>query len=127
MASPRARALLGRAREREIIDRLLANVRTGQSGVLVIRGDAGIGKTALLQYAAQEAPDFRIADIAGVESEMEFPFAGAHQLCAPMFKRLDALPEPERNALSVPLGLRSCTAPDPFLVRLAVLARPPAG
>src|SRR4051794_24015476 len=122
MASPRARALLGRGREREIIDRLLANVRNGQSGVLVIRGDAGIGKTALLQYAAQEAPDFRIADIAGVESEMELPFAGVHQLCAPMFERLDALPEPQRNALSVALGLRSGTAPDRFLVALAVLS-----
>src|SRR4051794_35601143 len=121
MASPRARALLGRGREREIIDRLLANLRSGQSGVLVIRGDAGIGKTALLQYAAREAPDFRIADIAGVESEMELPFAGVHQLCAPMFERLDALPEPQRNALSVALGLRSGTAPDRFLVALAVL------
>src|SRR3954452_13971195 len=122
MASPGARALLGRAREREIIDRLLANVRSGQSGVLVIRGDAGIGKTALLQYAAQEAPDFRIAEIAGVESEMELAFAGVHQLCAPMFERLDALPEPQRNALSVALGLRSGTAPDRFLVALAVLS-----
>src|SRR3954453_9552833 len=125
MASPGARALLGRAREREIIDRLLANLRSGQSGVFVIRGDAGIGKTALLRYAAREAPDFRIADIAGVESEMEVPFAGVHPLCAPMFERLDALPEPQRIARSVALGVRSGTAPDRFLVALAVLGRLP--
>ena len=64
--------------------RLLANVRRGQSAVLVIRGEAGIGKTALLRYCARQASGFRVAQIAGVEAEMELPFAGVHQLCAPM-------------------------------------------
>ena len=72
-----------------MLDQLLANVRQGQSAVLVVRGEAGIGKTALLRHAARQASGFRIAQIAGVEAEMELPFAGVHQLCAPMFARLD--------------------------------------
>src|SRR4051794_4537595 len=122
MAPDRGPAFLGRTSEREHLDRLLANVRGGQSGVLVIRGEAGIGKTALLRYAARQAPGFRVAQIAGVEAEMELPFAGVHQLCAPMFSRLDALPEPQRDALGVALGLASGDAPDRFLVALAVLS-----
>jgi DNA-binding CsgD family transcriptional regulator len=118
----RAWGLLGRAHEREALDRLLANVRGGQSGVLVIRGDAGIGKTALLRYVARQASDFRVAQIAGVEAEMELPFAGVHQLCAPMLERLDTLPEPQRKALSVALGLAPGDPPDRFLVALAVLS-----
>jgi DNA-binding CsgD family transcriptional regulator len=122
MDPDRAWGLLGRAHEREALDRLLANVRGGQSGVLVIRGDAGIGKTALLRYVARQASDFRVAQIAGVEAEMELPFAGVHQLCAPMLDRLDTLPEPQRKALSVALGLAPGDSPDRFLVALAVLS-----
>ena len=122
MATNGARALLGRTREREQLDRLLANVRSGQSGVLVVRGEAGIGKTALLRYAAAQASDFRLAQIAGVEAEMELPFAGVHQLCAPMLDQRNALPEPQRKALSVALGLSPGDAPDRFLVALAVLS-----
>src|SRR3954470_23483676 len=122
MAINGARALLGRTREREQLDRLLANVRSGQSGVLVVRGEAGIGKTALLRYAAAQASDFRIAQIAGVEAEMELPFAGVHQLCAPMLDQRHALPEPQRKARSVALGLSPGAAPDRFLVALAVLS-----
>ena len=122
MAATRAPGFLGRTSERELLDRLLADVRGGQSAVLVIRGEAGIGKTALLRYAARRASGFRVAQVAGVEAEMELPFAGIHQLCAPMFARLDALPTPQRDALSVALGLSSGDPPDRFLVALAVLS-----
>ena len=84
MAVQRPPAFLGRAGERAVLDRLLETARAGQSAVLLIRGEAGIGKTALLRYAAREAGGFRVAQIAGVESEMELPFAGLHRLCAPM-------------------------------------------
>jgi DNA-binding CsgD family transcriptional regulator len=114
--------LLGRAGERELLDRLLGDVRRGQSAVLVVRGEPGIGKTALLRYAAREASGFRIARVAGVEAEMEFPLAAVHQLCGPLAGRVAALPEPQRKALSVVLGLSSGDAPDRFLVALAVLS-----
>ena len=100
MAGFRSPGFRGRSSERAVLDRLLENVRGGQSAVLVIRGEAGVGKTALLRYAARQAAGFRVAQIAGVESEMELPFAGLHQLCAPMLDRLDALPEPQRQALA---------------------------
>jgi DNA-binding CsgD family transcriptional regulator len=122
MAARRPPVLLGRARERQAFDRLLENVRRGQSAVLVVRGEAGVGKTALLHHCARQAAGFRVARIAGVEAEMELPFAGLHQLCAPMLGRLDALPEPQRDALCVALGLSSGDAPDRFLVALAVLS-----
>lgn len=120
-ASP-ALDLLGRTSECEVLDRLLANVRRGQSAVLVLRGDAGIGKTALSRYAARRASGFRVVQIAGIESEMELPFAGLHQLCGPMLDRLGALPAPQRAALSVAFGLSSGEAPDRFLVALAALS-----
>src|SRR5918994_1403524 len=122
MAGRRPSGLLGRADERELLDRLLENVRAGQSAVLVIRGEAGVGKTALLHHCARQASGFRVARIAGVESEMELPFAGLHQLCAPMLGRLGALPEPQQVALGVALGLSSGPAPDRFLVGLAALS-----
>jgi DNA-binding CsgD family transcriptional regulator len=122
MAAPRPPALLGRASEREALDRLLEGVRGGQSAVLVVRGEAGVGKTALLHHGARQASGFRVARIAGVESEMELPFAGLHQLCAPMLERLGALPEPQQAALCVALGLSSGAAPDRFLVALAALS-----
>src|ERR671911_1176016 len=121
MAGRRSPVLLGRADERELLDRLLENVRAGQSAVLVVRGEAGVGKTALLHHGARQASGFRVARIAGVESEMELPFAGLHQLCAPMLGRLGALPEPQQVALGVALGLSSGPAPDRFLVGLAAL------
>jgi DNA-binding CsgD family transcriptional regulator len=105
-----------------VLDRLLADVRQGDSRVLVIRGEAGIGKTALMRYAARQASGFRIAQAVGVEAEMELPFAGVHQLCAPMLPRLADLPRPQQDALSVALGLASGSAPDRFLVGLAVLS-----
>src|SRR4051794_20755438 len=121
MAVQRAPAFLGRAGERDVLHRVLETARGGQSAVLVIRGEAGIGKTALVRYAAREAGGFRVAQIAGVESEMELPFAGLHRLCAPMLAKLNALPDPQQSALRVSFGLSSGDAPDRFLVALAAL------
>jgi hypothetical protein len=117
-----APAFQGRSSEREVLDRLLENVRGGESGVLVIRGQPGVGKSALLHYAAREADGFRVARTAGVESEMELPFAALHQLCAPMLDRLDALPRPQQRALGVAFGLTAGDTPDRFLVALAALS-----
>src|SRR3954468_8828044 len=122
MAPGRAPVLLGRAAERELLDRLFENVGAGRSASLVVRGEAGVGKTALLHYCARQASGFRVARIAGVESEMELPFAGLHQLCAPMLGRLGALPQPQQAALGVALGLSSGPAPDRFLAALATLS-----
>ena len=100
---------------------MLGNVRGGQSAVLVIRGEAGVGKTALLDHCAGQASGFRVVRLAGVQAEMELPFAAVHQLCGRMLDRLDAVPEPQRNALSVALGLSAGEPPDRFFVALAVL------
>ena len=113
---------VGRSSESGLLDGLLARVRGGESEVLVIRGEAGIGKTALLRYAARQASGYRVAELTGVEAEMELPFAGIHQLCGTMLDRLDALPAPQRDALSVALGLAVGEVPDRFLVGLAVLS-----
>jgi DNA-binding CsgD family transcriptional regulator len=113
--------LWGREQQCGVLDGLLADVRAGRSRVLVIRGEPGIGKTALLGYAAGTAPGFRVARAEGVESEMELPFAALHQLCGRMLSRLGRLPGPQREALGVAFGLCSGSAPDRFLVGLAVL------
>src|SRR4051794_15031932 len=118
--SPRA-VLLGRADERATLDSLLENVRGGQSAVLVLRGEAGIGKTTLLHHCARQASGFRVGRVVGVEAEMELPFAGLHQLCTPFRDRLDALPAPQSEALRVALHLSSGDPPEPFLLALAVL------
>ena len=115
-------AFVGRATERDVLDGLLAKVRGAESAVLVIHGEAGIGKSALLRYAARQASGFRVAEVSGVEAEMELPFAGIHQLCATMLDRLDALPAPQRDALGVALGLAAGEVPERFLVGLAVLS-----
>ena len=125
MAPPRSgrpRPLPGRGAECARLDRLLTDARAGQSAVLVLRGDPGIGKTALLDYAAQSAAGFHVARAAGVESEMELPFAGLHQLCGPMLGGLEGLPVPQRDALGTAFGLSSGAQPDRFLVGLAVLS-----
>jgi predicted ATPase len=122
MTAVQRSALLGRAGERAALDRLIDDAREGRSGVLVIRGPAGVGKTALMRYAADRGSAFRLAQIAGVESEMELPFAGLHQLCTPLLDRLGALPEPQQDALRIALGLAAGTAPDRFLVGLATLS-----
>jgi DNA-binding CsgD family transcriptional regulator len=122
MALPRTPAFRGRSSERVALDRLLDAVRGGQSAILVVRGEPGVGKTALLRYAARQASGFRVLQIAGVESEMELPFAGLHQLCAPLLGRVDRLPPPQRAALRVALGAVAGDAPDRFLVALATLS-----
>ena len=113
--------LLDRTSEREAIDRLLGNVRGGQSGVLVLRGEAGIGKSTLLRYAVNQASGFHVTQVAGAEAEMELAFAGIQQLCGPVLDQVDALPQPQQEALNVALGLASGRVPDRFLVGLAVL------
>ena len=113
---------LDRVGERDALDRLVAGVRAGQSRVLVLRGEAGVGKTALLRHLSTAADGFRIARAAGVESEMELAYAGLHALCAPMLGRLEHLPSPQRDALSTAFGLSAGPPPDRFLVGLAVLS-----
>jgi DNA-binding CsgD family transcriptional regulator/tetratricopeptide (TPR) repeat protein len=113
--------LLGRDRERAVLDRLLAGVRGGSGAVLVVHGEAGVGKTALLGYAVEAAREFRIARTSGVQAEMELPFAAVQQLCSPLLDFLDRLPQPQREALGVAFGLITGPAPNPFLVGLAVL------
>jgi DNA-binding CsgD family transcriptional regulator len=122
VAAEGAPAILGRARERQALDRLLDGARGGESAVLVILGDAGIGKTALMHYCARQASGCRVAEIAGVESEMELPFAALHQLCGPMLENLEKLPIPQEQALRVAFGLAEGTAPDRFVLGLAVLS-----
>ena len=118
----RPRPLAGRDAAGARLDRLLAEARAGQSAVLVLRGEPGIGKTALLGHAAEHAAGFRVVRAAGVESEMELPFAGLHQLCGPMLGGLGRLPPPQRDALGTAFGLSSGAQPNRFLVGLAVLS-----
>src|SRR5918994_3886304 len=103
--------LLDRARERDVMERLVAGVRAGQSRVLVLRGEAGVGKTALLGHLSAAATGCCIARAAGVESEMELAFAGLHALCGPMLGRVPTLPAPQRDALSVAFGLTAGPPP----------------
>src|SRR5262245_16569092 len=116
-----APALLGRQREREVLDGLVRDLRSGRGRALVVCGEAGVGKSARLEYAAGAAPGLRVARAAGVESEMELAFAGLHQLCAPLLDHLERLPAPQRDAVGIAFGLRSGGAPDLFLVGLGVL------
>src|SRR4051794_40153958 len=114
--------LLGRRKERETLDGVLEAVRGGESAVLVVSGDPGVGKTALLDYAVESAPSFRVVRAVGVESEMELAFAALQQLCAPLLDRLDHLPAPQHDALGVAFGLSAGPAPDRFVVGLAALS-----
>jgi DNA-binding CsgD family transcriptional regulator len=114
--------LRGRGRECAALERLIRSVSAGRSQVLVLRGEAGIGKTALLDWVADRASGCRIARVGGHESEMELVFAGLHLLCAPMVDHLDRVPAPQRDALATALGLSTGEPPDRFLVGLAVLS-----
>src|SRR6185437_11862794 len=116
-----APALLDRQQERAALDDLLADLRAGRGRALVMRGEAGVGKSALLEYAVSAAADMRVARAVGAESEMELAFAGLHLLCVPLLDRLESLPGPQRDALEVAFGLRSGAVPDRFMVALAVL------
>ena len=114
--------LVDRQREREVLDGLIHAVLEGRSRVLVLRGDAGIGKTALLGHLSAAAEGCRIVRAAGVQSEMELAFAGLHALCMPLLGRVGQLPGPQRDALSTAFGLSAGPPPDRFLVGLAVLS-----
>ncbi len=115
-------ALRGRDAESAALDRLLGAARSGESGAIVVRGEPGIGKTALLDYAIDSAPDLRLLRAVGVQSEIELAFAGLHQLCAPLLDRLDRLPDPQRQAMRVAFGISDGEAPDRFVVGLAALS-----
>jgi DNA-binding CsgD family transcriptional regulator len=114
--------LIGREAERNVLDRLVSAVRAGESRALVVHGEPGVGKTALLEYLAEHASGCRVVRAAGVQSEMELAFAGLHQLCGPMLERLDRLPVPQRNALATAFGVSAGPAPDRFLIALSVLS-----
>jgi DNA-binding CsgD family transcriptional regulator len=116
------RPLHGRAGECETLRSLISTVRSGSCQVLVLRGEAGVGKTALLGHVSELATGFRSVHVAGVESDMELAFAGLQQLCAPLLNHLDELPEPQREALNVAFGRGVGPTPDRFLVGLAVLS-----
>src|SRR5690349_867588 len=115
-------ALLGRDRELQAVDTLVGRANEG-GGALLIRGDAGIGKSALLGHAIEsaEAADQRVLRAVGVRTEAHLPFAGLHQLLRPILRGIDGLPEPQRLALSAAFGLSTGAADDPFLVSLATL------
>src|ERR1700730_13918874 len=114
--------LKGRRSECDVLDQLLDAVRAGESGVLVVRGEPGVGKTALMDYVIEQASGCSVARAVGVQSEMELAFAGLHQLLAPMLDCMERLPTPQRDALRTAWGISSGPAPDRFLVALAVLS-----
>ena len=114
--------LIGRRAECGLLDRLAGSVRAGASRALVLHGEPGVGKTALLDYLAGRGPGCRVARAGGAQSEMELAFAGLHQLCAPMLTQLDELPAPQRDALRIAFGISAGPPPDRFLVGLAVLS-----
>jgi DNA-binding CsgD family transcriptional regulator len=117
-----SRRLFGREREIAVLERLLNTVREGHGAVLMLDGEPGDGKTALLQYAADAAQDFRVVRTAGVEGEMELDYAALQQLCSPLLEYSDRLPDPQREALDVAFGRSTGQAPNPFFVGLAVLS-----
>src|SRR5687767_15754758 len=120
---PAARAgLRGRGSECALLDELVSAIRRGESRSLVLRGEAGIGKTALLEYLIASAPDATVVRAVGVQSDMELAYAGLHQLCGPLLDRLEGLPAPQRQAMEIVFGLSTGEAPDRFLVGLAVLS-----
>ncbi|MEV6974404.1 ATP-binding protein, partial [Kitasatospora sp. NPDC093806] len=116
--------LLGRGRELEVVDRLLREVRGGRSPVLVVRGEAGVGKSALLDelaVRAERSGPLRLVRAAGVEAEAEFAYSALQRLCAPLLSHLDALPAVQREALRVAFGLSAGNPPEMLLVGMAVL------
>src|SRR3954447_12246344 len=114
--------LRGRRAESAVLDGMIAAVRDGESRTLVVRGEAGVGKTALLEYVVEAGPDLRVMRATGVQSEMELAYAALHQLCAPVIDRLVGLPAPQREALEIVFGLSAGPGPDRFLVGLAALS-----
>jgi DNA-binding CsgD family transcriptional regulator/tetratricopeptide (TPR) repeat protein len=121
VVSAEPRQLLGRQREQAVLERLLETAREGRGGVLVVHGDPGVGKTALLEYALDTAKDFRVVRTSGVEGETELDYAALQQLCSPLLALIERLPDPQRDALGVAFGLSPGRPPSPFMVGLAVL------
>src|SRR5690349_13269378 len=117
---PRMR-LRGRRREQEQLDQLVTGIQSGHSGALVVRGEAGIGKTALLEYLIEQASGCTVVRAMGVQADMELPFAGLQQLFGSLLGSLERLPDRQRDAVEVAFGLRSGPAPDRYAVGLAVL------
>jgi DNA-binding CsgD family transcriptional regulator len=121
VAGAQTKRLLGRQRQQAVVERLLEAAREGHGGVLVVHGDPGVGKTALLEYALETANDFRVVRTSGAEGELELDYAALQQLCSPLLALIERLPDPQRDALDVAFGLSAGQAPSPFLVGLAVL------
>src|SRR4029079_1227831 len=122
LAGPGRRGdLVGRGRECVLLDGLIDDIRRGESRSLVLTGEPGIGKTALLEYLAESASDLVVLRAVGVECEMELAYASLHQLCAPLLDALPRLPVPQREGLRIVFGLSAGAAPDRFLVAIAVL------
>jgi len=114
--------LAGRVSEADVLDQVLGALRAGESRALVVSGEPGVGKSALLEYFVEQAPDCRVLRTSGVQSEMELAFAGLHQLLVPLMDRVERLPNPQHDALRTAFGLGPGPAPDRFLVGLAVLS-----
>jgi DNA-binding CsgD family transcriptional regulator len=117
----RAPELIGRRAECTVLDQLLEAIRAGESRALVLSGEVGAGKSALLEYVAGQAAGCRVLRVGGIQSELELAYAGLHQLCAPVLDHLDCLPPPQRDALRTVFGLSEGPPPDAFVVGLAVL------
>jgi hypothetical protein len=113
--------LRGRRAECAALEWLVGGVRAGRSGALVLRGEPGVGKTALLEYASDRAVGCRVARASGIESETELAFAGLHKVCGPMLDRLERLPAPQQDALAAAFGVRAGGAPDRLMIGLSVL------
>src|ERR1700754_7242 len=113
--------LLGRRSECQFLDAVLSDAREGRSRVVVVRGEAGAGKSVLLDFMVGRADGWHVANAVGIESEMELAYSGLHQLCAPLLEHLDRLPTPQRDALRTVFGRQTGPAPDRFLVGLGAL------
>ena len=122
LTAPEPRPLIGRASEIATLEALLASVRDGGSGAVSVRGEPGIGKSALLEHLIATASGFQVVRASGVEGEVDLPYAGLHQLCRSMLEKTGALPEPQRDALRVAFGLTSGETPDRYMVGLAALS-----
>src|ERR1041384_2961023 len=114
--------LRGRGNEGRLWDDVISAIGSGESRSLVLGGEAGIGKTALLEYLIASAPDLTVVRAVGVQSDMELAFASLHQLCGPLLDRLEGLPAPQRQAMEIVFGLATGEVPDRFLVGLAALS-----
>lgn len=108
--------LINRDEERRLLDQLVAAVRGGESRALVLHGEAGVGKTALLEYVSERATDAgcRVVSAAGVQAEMELAFASLHELCTPLLERLNAIPKPQQDALSTPSSTKNARCVEPW-------------